>query len=100
MSLLVKSDENESPSIDIDVTRHILLPTREIEDYQLTKYDMATYHMHKDSSGYYYWIIKSDKNSKTIAKSSESYNSKQGAKESVDWMKTNAGSAGYRDDTL
>ena len=42
---------------------------------------MATYQLKKDVAGYYFWILKSDNNGKIVAKSSEAYNSKQGAKE-------------------
>jgi uncharacterized protein YegP (UPF0339 family) len=50
---------------------------------------MATYHLHKDNKIQYYWILVSDKNGKTICKSSESYVSKQGAKESIAWNQAN-----------
>lgn len=58
---------------------------------------MAKYLLKKDLSGNFYWILKSDKNGKTIAKSSESYESKEGAKDSIDWVKTNAKSADVDD---
>ncbi len=58
---------------------------------------MARFQLKKDSAANFYWILKSDKNGKTIAKSSESYESKQGAKDSIDWTKINAKSASYED---
>ncbi len=60
---------------------------------------MATYILKEDTSGDYYWILRSDKNYKTIAMSSESYESKDGAKDSIAWVKANAKDAGFRDDT-
>lgn len=60
---------------------------------------MATYHLKKDSSDNYYWVLKSDKNYKIIAKSSESYESKQGALDSISWTKSNAKDAGINDET-
>jgi len=58
---------------------------------------MATYQLKKDIAGYYFWILKSDNNGKTVAKSSEAYNSKQGAKESIAWTKANAKDARVED---
>jgi uncharacterized protein YegP (UPF0339 family) len=58
---------------------------------------MATYKIHKDSQKKFYWILKSDKNGKTICMSSESYDSKQGAKDSIEWTKANANSARTED---
>lgn len=58
---------------------------------------MATYRLSKDNAGYYYWILKSDENGKTVAKSSESYNSKQGAKDSIGWTRANAKEAAFED---
>jgi hypothetical protein len=51
---------------------------------------MATFQIKKDTSLNYYWILKSDKNGKTICKSSESYESKQGCKSSIEWTQNNA----------
>ena len=51
---------------------------------------MARYILKKYLSENYYWILKSDENVKTIAKSSEAYESKQGAKDSITWTKQNA----------
>lgn len=59
---------------------------------------MATYILKKDNAGLYYWVVRSDKNGKTIAKSSESYYSKQGAKESIEWVRTNAKGAELKDE--
>ena len=58
---------------------------------------MATYKMKQDQNGDYFWILKSDKNGKTVAMSSESYESKQGAKDSIEWTRANAKGAGYDD---
>lgn len=55
--------------------------------------------MKKDVSGYYYWILKSN-NGETVAKSSESYYSKQGAKTSLKWTRINAKDAVYEDLTI
>lgn len=57
---------------------------------------MAKYQLKMDIAGYYYWILKS-KNGETMAKSSESYNSKQGAETSIEWTRNNAESADYED---
>lgn len=58
---------------------------------------MAKYQLEKDVAGYYYWILKSDRNGKTVAKSSEAYNSKQGANDSIAWTRANAKDADYED---
>ena len=58
---------------------------------------MTTYQIHKDNQGEYYWILRSDKNYKTVAMSSESYDSKQGAKDAVAWTRANAKEAGLED---
>ncbi|HPX52165.1 MAG TPA: YegP family protein [Candidatus Paceibacterota bacterium] len=58
---------------------------------------MATYQIHKDNKGEYYWTLRSDKNYKTIAMSSESYDSKQGAKDSIEWTRNNAKGATLED---
>jgi uncharacterized protein YegP (UPF0339 family) len=60
---------------------------------------MATFILKRDSLDDYYWIVKSDNNGKIIAKSSESYESKEGAKESIAWVKTNAKDAFVKDET-
>lgn len=60
---------------------------------------MATYHMWKDVAGNFYWNLKSDKNGKIVAKSSESYESKQGAETSLEWTRNNAVEASYEDHT-
>lgn len=51
---------------------------------------MATYILKTDSKHDYYWILRSDKNGKTVAKSSESYESKQGALNSIEWTRNNS----------
>ena len=58
---------------------------------------MAKYQLKKDAGGYYYWILKSDKNGKTVTKSSESYDTKHGAKTSIEWTRNNANSASLED---
>jgi len=58
---------------------------------------MAKFQLSKDRAGYFYWILKSDENGKTIAKSSESYNSKKGASDSIAWVRTNAKTAKLED---
>lgn len=60
---------------------------------------MATYFIEKDKDGYFYWILRSDKNYKTIAMSSESYDSKQGAKDSIVWTQANAITKSIIDET-
>lgn len=60
---------------------------------------MATYHIHKDSKDEYYWILKSDENYKTVAKSSESYDSKQGVKNSIEWTRANGPTKSTEDHT-
>lgn len=55
--------------------------------------------MWKDVAGDYYWTLKSDENGKIIAKSSESYESKQGAENSIEWTQINAGTTSYQDHT-
>jgi len=53
--------------------------------------------MRRDNARKYYWILKSDENGKTIAMSSEAYESKQGADNSIAWTRANAKNAGYED---
>lgn len=60
---------------------------------------MATYYIHKDNKKEYYWTLLSDKNGKTICMSSESYVSKQGAKESILWNQVNGGTKTIVDQT-
>ena len=60
---------------------------------------MATFKIKKDTADNYYWILKSDLNQKIIAKSSESYESKQGSKDSIAWVKANAEKAIVVDET-
>ena len=60
---------------------------------------MATFKMKKDSKGEYYWILKSDKNGKIIAMSSESYIKKSDAEFGISWTRTNAKDAAYIDET-
>ncbi len=50
---------------------------------------MATYYIKKDSKGNFFWVLDSDKNYKTVSMSSESYESKQGAKNSIEWNQAN-----------
>lgn len=58
---------------------------------------MAKFKVKKDAAGYYYWILISDSNGETVAKSSESYNSKQGADYSITWVRKYARDADYED---
>lgn len=60
---------------------------------------MAKYILRKDSSGDYYWILKSTNNGKIIAKSSESYENKSGAIESIEWTQANANTTTIEDET-
>lgn len=55
--------------------------------------------MWKDRAGKYYWTLKSDKNHKIIAMSSEAYESFAGAKNGLEWTRTNAKDAGFEDHT-
>lgn len=58
---------------------------------------MATYKVKRDNSGDYYWILKSDRNHKIVAMSSEAYETKQGADKSIAWTRVNAKEAAYED---
>lgn len=58
---------------------------------------MATFKLLKTASNEFYWIIKSDKNGKIIAKSSESYINKSDAKKSIEWIRQNAKNASFID---
>jgi len=60
---------------------------------------MATYIIRKDTKDNYYWVLRSDKNYKTVAMSSESYESKQGAKNSITWTQANGKTNSLEDDT-
>jgi uncharacterized protein YegP (UPF0339 family) len=61
--------------------------------------EMAKYIIRKDSKGEYYWLLWSTKNRETVARSSESYASKQGAKKSILWTQTNAKTTDIDDET-
>lgn len=50
---------------------------------------MATYIIRKDNKGDYYWVLRSDENYKTVAMSSESYDSKQSVINSITWTQAN-----------
>lgn len=58
---------------------------------------MARYIVKRDVARKYYWILKSDKNGKTIAMSSEPYDSRQGVDNSVAWTRNNAKNAECED---
>lgn len=60
---------------------------------------MATYIIRKDNQRNYYWVLRSDENYKTVAMSSESYDSKQGAKNSIAWVQANGKTTSVDDDT-
>lgn len=59
---------------------------------------MATYLLRKESGGDYYWILRSDKNYKIVAMSSEGYTTRQNAMDSIEWTRLNAKDAGFEDD--
>jgi uncharacterized protein YegP (UPF0339 family) len=61
---------------------------------------MATFKIKKDTQQKYYWILKSDRNHEIIARSSESYDSKKGAENSITWVKNNASTASVLDLTV
>ena len=61
--------------------------------------NMAKYFLRKDVSKKYYWVLRSDENYKIIAKSSESYDSKDGALHSIGWTRANAEKAELKDET-
>lgn len=71
-------------------------------DYKRVREDnvMATFHLHKDKNAEFFWVLKSDENGKTVAMSSESYDSKQGAVHSIEWTRANAKPAVYKDHTV
>lgn len=58
---------------------------------------MAKYIVQRDNARKYYWILKSDRNGKIVAMSSEAYETKQGADDSIDWTRANARDASYED---
>ena len=58
---------------------------------------MATYHIKKDTNSQYFWILVSDNNGKTVCMSSESYNSKQGVKQSISWTQVNGKTTTIKD---
>lgn len=58
---------------------------------------MATFIIRKDNQGYYYWVLRSNGNYEIVARSSESYVSKQGARDSIAWVRSNASSADTED---
>lgn len=60
---------------------------------------MAKYIIRKDNQGEYYWVLDSTDNFKTVAMSSESYESKQNAKKSIAWTQANAKTTTVIDDT-
>ncbi len=61
---------------------------------------MATYKIKLNSNQEFYWILKSDKNNEIIAKSSESYETKAGARKSISWVQANAVNASVVDTTV
>jgi uncharacterized protein YegP (UPF0339 family) len=70
-----------------------------MREYGIKEKPMATYIIRKDNKDAYYWVLRSDKNYKTVAMSSESYDSKQGAKQSIAWTQANATTVSVNDDT-
>lgn len=57
---------------------------------------MATYYIKKDLKGEYYWILRAN-NGETVCKSSESYDSKQGAEKSISWTQINGKTTDVQD---
>jgi len=49
---------------------------------------MATYYIKKDNADQYFWVLKSS-NGEIVCMSSESYDSKQGVKKSINWTQVN-----------
>lgn len=60
---------------------------------------MAQYILKRDVARGYYWILRSTKNYKTIAMSSEAYRSKQEAIDSIGWTRVNGGGADFKDES-
>ena len=60
---------------------------------------MAKYIIRKDNQKNYYWLLLSTRNYKFVARSSESYESKQGAKNSIAWTQANGPSDQVGDET-
>lgn len=60
---------------------------------------MSTYILKTDSKLNYYWVLRSDKNYKIVAMSSESYETIEGAKNSIEWTKKNAHTNKLDDET-
>ncbi len=58
---------------------------------------MAYFRLYKDVQGYFRWSLKSSENHKIVADSAESYDSKAGALQGINWVKTNAASASIQD---
>lgn len=55
---------------------------------------MAKFKLWKSiNDGDYYWHLWSDNNNKVICRSSEGYSSKQGAEDSIEWVKKYAAGA-------
>lgn len=61
---------------------------------------MAKFIIRRDNQGDYYWVLRSDNNYKIVAMSSESYESKQGAKNSIAWTQANATTTVIDDETI
>lgn len=57
---------------------------------------MAKFQLYKDNAGEYRWRLKAA-NGDTVCVASEGYSSKQGAENSVSWVKANAPSANVED---
>ena len=73
--------------------------SRRTEDYKKNLFKMATFHLLRDNARQFYWILKSDENHKTIAKSSESYDSSSGAIHGLEWVRKYARGAKFKDHT-
>jgi len=61
--------------------------------------EMAKYIIRKNTQSEYYWVLQSSENFKTVAMSSESYDSKQGAKKSIAWTQANGNTVTISDET-
>ncbi len=60
---------------------------------------MATYKLYRDEQRKFRWSLRSDNNGNIIAVSSEAYDSKQGAEQSIEWVKANANAAKIENET-
>lgn len=59
---------------------------------------MAKFQIYKDNASNYRWRLRAN-NNEIVAISSESYETKTGCKNSIQWVKTNAPDASTEDET-